>query len=84
MDDVYVIAVFSIDPNEVTHTNGCYIATGRKLLISRSRDEILDGMKNKMDFSQNFYTLEFDTPDAINSDSSVKDCLDKFITQFCE
>ena len=34
VDDVYVVAVFSIDPNEVTHAKGRYIATGRNLLIS--------------------------------------------------
>lgn len=76
-DDVYVIAVFSIDPNEVTHAKGRYIATGGNLLISRARDEILGDMKIRLDFDQDFYILKFDlnTPPAINSNSSVKECL---------
>ena len=86
VDDVYVVAVFSIDPNEITHSKGRYIATGRELLIARTRDEILDGMKKEMDFDQDFYTLEFglNTSSAINSNSSVEECLKKFIIQLEE
>ena len=87
VDDVYVVAVFSIDPNEVTHAKGRYIATGRKLLIfSRGRDEILEGIKNRLTFSEYFHTLEFglNTSSAINSNSSVEECLNKFIIQLEE
>lgn len=85
IEDVYVIAVFSIDPNEVTHSKGRYIATGRELLIfPRARDEILVDINNRLDFNKNFYILEFDlkTPNTINNNTSVKECLEKFISEF--
>ena len=86
VDDVYFVAVFSIDPNEGTHAKGRYIATGRKLLISRSSGELLEGIKTRLTFGEYFYTLDFDlnTPNVINSNSSVEECLEKFIAQFEE
>ena len=79
--------MFMLLPNEVTHAKGRYIATGRKLLIfSRGRDEILEGIKNRLTFSEYFHTLEFglNTSSAINSNSSVEECLNKFIIQLEE
>ena len=86
VDDVYVVAVFSIDPNDVTHAKGRYIATGRKLLISRSSNELLEGIKTRLTFDEYFYTLDFDlnTPNAINSNSSAEECLEKFIIRIEE
>ena len=84
IDDVYVVAVFSIDPNEVKHSKGLYIATGRDLLISRTSDEFVDGVKDQMSFYEDFYILEFDlnTYNALSSNSTVKECLEGFISQF--
>ena len=82
-DDVYVIAVFSIDPNEVKHSKGLYIATGRDLLISRTSDEIVDGVKDQMRFNRDFYILEFNlnADNALSSNSTAKECLEGFISQ---
>lgn len=84
IDDVYVVAVFSIDLNEAKHSKGRYIATGRDLLISRTSDKFVDGVKDQMRFNQDFYILEFDlnTPNAIDSNSTAEECIRKFINQF--
>ena len=84
VDDVYIVAVFSIDLNEVKHSKGLYIATGRDLLISRTSDEFVDGVKDQMRFNQDFYILEFDlnTYNALSSNSTAKECLEGFISQF--
>lgn len=83
IDDVYVVAVFSIDPNDVKHSKGRYIATGRDLLISRTSDEIVDGVKDQMRFNRDFYILEFNlnADNALSSNSTAKECLEGFISQ---
>ena len=84
VDDVYIVAVFSIDLNEVKHSKGLYIATGRDLLISRTSDEIVDGVKDQMRFNRDFYILEFNlnADNALSSNSTAKECLEGFISQF--
>lgn len=84
VDDVYVVAVFSIDPNEVTHSKGRYIATGRKLLISRTHDEMIEDIKARVSFNQDFYILGFDlnADNALSSNNTAKECLENFISQF--
>ena len=83
VDDVYIVAVFSIDLNEVKHSKGLYIATGRDLLISRTSDEIVDGVKDQMRFNRDFYILEFNlnADNALSSNSTAKECLEWFISQ---
>lgn len=83
VDDVYIVAVFSIDLNEVKHSKGLYIATGRDLLISRTSDEFVDGVKDQMRFNRDFYILEFNlnADNALSSNSTAKECLEGFISQ---
>ena len=83
VDDVYIVEVFSIDLNEAKHSKGRYIATGRDLLISRTSDEFVDGVKDQMRFNRDFYILEFNlnADNALSSNSTAKECLEGFISQ---
>lgn len=85
IDDVYIIAVFNIDPSEGTHFKGRYVAKGGKnILIAKSRDEIIERINSQMSFNTDFDILMFSLNDSegVNEHSTVDECLKKFITQF--
>ena len=82
--DVYIIAVFNIDPREVNHFKGRHIATGGKnILIAKSPDEILDNITFQVNFDKDFYILKFSLENS-GDNSTLDECLEKFIAQFGE
>lgn len=85
IDNVYIIAVFNIDPSEATHFKGRYVAAGGKnILITISPDEIIERIHSQMNFNKDFDILMFSLNDSehVNEHSTVDECLRKFITQF--
>lgn len=87
IEDVYIIAVFSIDPSEGNHFKGRYAATGGKnILIAKSPDDFINRINDEMSFDTDFGILLFslNASEHVNEHSTVDECLEKFIAQFEE
>ena len=84
IEDVYIIAVFNIDPSEVNHFKGSYITRGKDILLVKSPDEFIDTFSKHTEFNTVFGILQFSLNSSVNKHSTLDECLEKFIAQFAE
>ena len=87
IEDVYIIAVFNIDPSEVNHFKGSYITRGKNILLVKSPDEFdefIDTFSKHTEFNTVFGILQFSLNSSVNKHSTLDECLEKFIAQFAE
>ena len=84
INNIYVMAVFSLDPNDINHEKGRYILLGKDILFMNNPDELKDMISSKIQYDNNFGILSFslNSTGGLNDKSPVTDCLRKFISQF--